>query len=65
MNRIGNGLNNDGDTIYVNDSEGLVVDLRQTYGNDTLPARLIEGCQSPSTQSVGWLRLGQLQARKE
>ncbi len=37
VNRIGNGLNNDGDTIYIYDSEGLVVDF-VTYGNDTLPA---------------------------
>ena len=37
VNRIGNGLNNDHDTIYIYDPEGLVVDDVQ-YGNDALPS---------------------------
>ncbi len=37
VKRIGNGLNNDGDTIYLYDADGLVVDYVR-YGDDTLPS---------------------------
>ena len=37
VNRIGNGLNNDGDTIYVYDAGGLIID-QVRYGDESLPS---------------------------